>query len=55
MTDPFGQEASKLRVVIRLIVDFPEGLDPAGEQFGMIRDIFASLQFGKLTVEAEGE
>jgi hypothetical protein len=55
VTDPFGQEASKSRIVMRLVAEFPDGLDPAGEQFGMIRDIFASLQFGKLSVEAEGQ
>jgi len=55
VTDPFGQEANKLRVEMKLVAEFPEGLDPLGEQFGMIRDILTSLQFGKLTVEAEGE
>jgi len=53
VTDPFGQEAVKARIVMKLVAEFPDGLDPAGEQFSMIRDIFASLQFGKLSVEAD--
>jgi hypothetical protein len=53
VTDAFGQEASKLRVVMRLIAEFPDGLDPAGEQYALIREILDSLQFGKMTIEAE--
>jgi hypothetical protein len=52
LTDPFGQEASKVSVTTTLHAEFPDGLDIGGEQFQTMRDVFVSLGLGRLIVEA---
>jgi hypothetical protein len=53
VTDAFGQEASKLAVTTTLKADFPDGLPVDGAQYQTIRDVFTTLEMGKLTVDAE--
>lgn len=52
LTDPFGQEASKVTVTTTLHAEFPDGLDIESEQFQTMRDVFVQLGLGRLTVEA---
>ncbi len=52
LTDAFGQEATKLQVRMVLTASFPEGLDPAGDQFATMKDVFTALNLGKLTMTA---
>ena len=53
VTDSFGQEASKLVVRTTLRAEFADGLDVSSDQFQTIRDVFATLQFGRLVLDAE--
>ena len=53
VTDAFGQEASKLAVVTTLKAEFPDGLPVDGPQFQTVRDVFTTLEMGKLIVDAE--
>jgi len=52
LTDPFGQEASKVTVTTTLHAEFPDGLDIEGEQYQTMRDVFVQLGLGRLIVEA---
>jgi predicted AAA+ superfamily ATPase len=53
LTDAFGQEATKVTCKTTLRAMFDEGLDVSGEQFGQMRDIFTSLDLGKIIVDVE--
>ncbi len=53
LTDAFGREASDVRVNMTVRADFPDGLDVTGPQFQTIRDVLASLNMGRLYVDAE--
>ena len=53
VTDAFGQEASKVAVATTLMAEFADGLPVDGPQFQTIRDVFAALEMGKLSVDAE--
>ncbi len=53
VTDAFGQEASKVAVATTLRAEFADGLHVGGAQYQTIRDVFAALEMGKLSVEAE--
>jgi len=53
LTDAFGKQADKVQVRTELLADFDEGLALDGEQFQTVRDIFAQLGFGKLSLTAE--
>jgi hypothetical protein len=55
VTDSFGQEASKLAVRTTLRADFPAGLDVASDQFQTMHEVFATLGFGRMVVDAEPE
>ena len=52
LTDAFGQEATKLTVDLTLTASFPDGLDPAGDQFGTIKEVLTALNLGRLVVDA---
>jgi hypothetical protein len=53
LTDPFGQEASRVSVTTTLHAEFPDGLLVEGDQFQTMRDVFVSLGLGRLVVEAQ--
>ena len=53
VTDSFGQEASKLLVRTTLRADFPAGLAVDSAQFQTIHEVFATLGFGRMVVDAE--
>jgi hypothetical protein len=53
LADAFGQEASKANIKTILRITYPDGLDIDSDQFGTMRDIFTSLEMGKLIVQAE--
>jgi hypothetical protein len=53
LTDALSQEASKASVGLLVKADFEDGLDIASDQFHTIRDVLASLDVGRVTVEGE--
>jgi len=53
ITDAFGQEASKLLIRTTLRVDFAGGLTVDSEQFQTIHEVFTTLSFGRMRVNAE--
>lgn len=53
LTDAFGQEASKANIKTVLRIAYPDGLDIDSDQFETMRDIFTSLEMGKLIIQAE--
>jgi len=53
VTDAFGQEASKLLVRTTLRADFPEGLAIGSDQFQTIHEVFTTLGFGRMVLDAE--
>lgn len=53
VTDAFGQEASKLVVRTTLRADFPGGLAVPSDQFQTIHDVFTTLSFGRMVIDAE--
>jgi len=53
VTDTFGQEASKLVVRTTLRADFPAGLAVPSDQFQTIHDVFTTLSFGRMVIDAE--
>jgi hypothetical protein len=53
VTDPFGQEAGKLAVRTTLRADFLDGLHVASDQFQTIHEVFTTLGFGRMVVDAE--
>lgn len=52
-TDSFGQEATKLLVRTTLRADFAAGMDVQGGQFQTFRDVFTTLGFGRMVLDAE--
>lgn len=52
VTDPFGQEATRLNASATLDITFPGGLDVDGDEFQIMRDIFVTLGIGKVRLEA---
>lgn len=53
LTDAFSQEASKVHIKTTLRADFPQGLPVGEDQFQTIRDVFTTLNLGKMFVNAE--
>lgn len=53
ITDAFAQEADKLTVRTEVMAEFPEGLKLDSNQFQTMRDVFTTMGFGKLVLEAE--
>jgi hypothetical protein len=53
VTDPFGQEASKLLVRTSLRADFPDGLAVDSDQFQTLHEVFTTLGFGHMVLDAE--
>lgn len=53
VTDDFGREAGKLFVRTTLRIDFDGGLDVNADQFQTIHDVFATLSFGRMALDAE--
>ena len=52
LTDAFGQEASKLLVRTTLRADFPAGLAVDSDQFQTIHEVFTTLGFGHMVLDA---
>jgi len=52
LTDAFGQEASKLLAKTTLRADFPDGLAVDSDQFQTIHEVFTTLGFGRMVVDA---
>ncbi|GAB4547126.1 MAG: DUF499 domain-containing protein [Anaerolineae bacterium] len=53
ITDSFGQEANKLLVRTRLRADFAGGLEVTSDQFQTILEVFTTLGFGHMVLDAE--
>jgi hypothetical protein len=53
LTDAFGQEASKLLARTTLRADFPGGLAVDSDQFQTIHEVFTTLGFGRMVLDAE--
>ncbi|MBC8448144.1 MAG: ATP-binding protein [Chloroflexi bacterium] len=53
VTDTLGQEASKLSARTTLRADFPEGLAVGSDQFQTIHEVFTTLGFGHMVLDAE--
>ena len=53
VTDGLGQEASKLFASITLRADFPAGLAVDSDQFQTIHEVFTTLGFGHMVLDAE--
>ncbi len=53
LTDAFGQEASKLLARTTLRADFPDGLAVDSDQFQTIHEVFTTLGFGHMVLDAE--
>jgi len=54
ITDALGQEATSVNVRAAMIARFADGLDIGSDAYSAIRDVFSTLEFGRLVVEAEG-
>ena len=52
LTDTFGQEASKLLAKTTLRADFPDGLAVDSDQFQTIHEVFTTLGFGHMVLDA---
>ena len=52
LTDAFGQEASKLLAKTTLRADFPDGLAVDSDQFQTIHEVFTTLGFGHMVLDA---
>ena len=52
LTDAFGQEADEIKLALRLGAKFDGGLEAGGQDFLNIRDILATLEVGKIQIEA---
>lgn len=52
LTDAFAQEASELKITLRVGMDFDGGLEVNEQDFLNIRDILTALEVGKIQVEA---
>lgn len=53
VTDALGQEASQLIVRTTLAIDFAEGLAVGADQFQTIHEVFTTLSFGRMVIDAE--
>jgi hypothetical protein len=53
LTDAFGQEAAKVMVKTTVRLDFPDGLEVAGDQFQAMQEVLSALNLGRLMLEAE--
>ena len=53
VTDAFGQEASKLSVRTLLRIEYPEGLAVASDPFQTMHEVFTTLGFGRMVLDAE--
>jgi hypothetical protein len=53
LTDAFGKQADKVQVNAALTAVFEPPLELVGNQYQAIRDVFSSMDFGKLVLEAE--
>lgn len=53
VTDAFGQEAGKLVVRTTLRIDFEDGLAVSADQFQTIHEVFTTLSFGRMVIDAE--
>ncbi|MGA9350241.1 MAG: DUF499 domain-containing protein [Anaerolineae bacterium] len=53
LTDAFGHEASKLLARTTLRADFPDGLAVDSDQFQTIHEVFITLGFGHMVLDAE--
>jgi hypothetical protein len=53
LTDAFGQEATKVKCSTLVRATYADGLDIDDDQFTQMRDIFTSLDLGKLIIEVE--
>ncbi len=52
LAEAFCSEADELKATMRVTGEFEEGLEVAGAQFATIRDVLATLEMGKISVEA---
>jgi hypothetical protein len=52
ITDAFGQEAVELKVRMLVGAIFDDGLEVAGDQFAIMRDVLSTLELGKIALEA---
>lgn len=52
VSDAFSQEAGELKVRMLVSASFDDGLDLAGDQFGIIRDVLSTLELGMISLEA---
>lgn len=52
ITDAFGQEAEELKARMLVGAIFDAGLEVAGDQYATMRDVLATLELGKITLEA---
>jgi len=50
--EPFLQEADELKLTMRVACQFENGLDVSSPQFETIRDVLATLELGRIVVEA---
>jgi hypothetical protein len=55
LSDAFGKQADKVQVSATLNASLEPAIELGGDQFQAIRDVFTSLGFGKLRLEAEAE
>ena len=53
LTDAFGKQADKVLVNAALTAVFEPPLELGGDHYQAIRDVFSSMDFGKLVLEAE--
>ncbi len=53
LTDALGQEAAKVSVETTLRADFPDGLAVNSDQFRVIHEVFTTLGFGHMELDAE--
>jgi hypothetical protein len=52
ISDAFAQEADEQSVKFRVGIAYTDGLEVAGEEFATLRDILATLEIGRITLEA---
>jgi len=52
LAEAFCGEADELKATMRVAGEFEDGLEPAGAQFTTMRDVLATLEMGKVSVEA---
>jgi len=52
LAEAFCGEADELKATMRVAGEFEDGLEVAGAQFATMRDVLATLEMGKISVEA---